>query len=310
MQNNLFNPEIYSGLRKPLLEASTLPAWCYSSEDFYQREIGQIFPGNWQFAGHISQLADPSQYICHEGIGGSVVVMRTQDHGIKAFANSCRHRGSRLLSDRGSCKSIVCPYHSWVYQTDGKLIRTPGMEEVVGFNKDEFPLLELALETLGGFIFVHYQTPDSSLKDYLGNLAAMLETHRSTEMQFVHSIDFDINSNWKLLAENALEAYHTGTVHRKTLGQQEFCPIDRTANWTGLLVKDEHSVATMPGDSKPFPHIKGLDNEASRGTYFTLLFPSTQLVFAQDCMWWLALKPEAVDRTRLTLARISHQGAG
>jgi hypothetical protein len=57
----------------------------------------------------------------------------------------------------------------------------------------------------------------------------------------------------------------------------------------------------MPGDSKPFPHIKGLDNEASRGTYFTLLFPATQLVFAQDCMWWLTFKPEAVDRTRLTL---------
>jgi len=111
-----------------------------------------------------------------------------------------------------------------------------------------------------------------------------------------------INSNWKLLAENALEAYHTGSVHQKTLGQQESSPIETTKNWTGLLVKDENSVGTMPGDSKPFPHISGLSEEARSGTYFTMLFPATQLVFAQDCMWWLAIKPIAVDRTQLTLS--------
>ena len=68
-----------------------------------------------------------------------------------------------------------------------------------------------------------------------------------------------------------------------------------------MLVEDEHSVATLPGDDKPFPHIEGLGAEAASGAWFTLLYPSTQLVFAQDCLWWLAFRPLAVDRTQLTI---------
>jgi hypothetical protein len=90
-------------------------------------------------------------------------------------------------------------------------------------------------------------------------------------------------------------------VHRDTLGQQDSRAIETVGQWTGLLVEDENSVATLPGADKPFAHIKGLGSEAAAGACFTLLYPSTQLVFAQDCMWWLAFQPEAVDRTRLTI---------
>lgn len=302
MYDNLIQPETSDAVRKPLLEASTLPAHCYTSEEFHQREIEQIFLANWQLAGRMEQVSEPGQYFCYEGIGGSVIIMRSKGDEVNAFANSCRHRGSRLLSGSGKCQRILCPYHSWVYQLDGKLMQTPGMDEILNFDKEEFPLIEVALATWGGFIFINYQAPRSSLMDYLGNIPAKFNAHQSVKMRHVHSIEFDIKSNWKLLAENALEAYHTGSVHRKTLGQQVSSPIETTTNWTGLLVKDENSVGTMPNDNKPFPHIKGLSEEASSGTYFTMLFPATQLVFAQDCMWWLALRPLAVDRTRLTLS--------
>ena len=120
-------------------------------------------------------------------------------------------------------------------------------------------------------------------------------------MRLVGKLDFEINSNWKLLAENSLEAYHTGSVHRETLGQQDSRPVSTLGNWTGLLVEDEHSVATLPGNGNPFPFIDGLGEEARAGACFTLLYPSTQIVFAQDCIWWLAFKPVAVDRTELSI---------
>lgn len=175
------------------------------------------------------------------------------------------------------------------------------MQETRNFDPAEYALLELPLATWDGFIFVHYGSPLSSLSSYLGDMREKFASHRCADMRHVGSIEFDINANWKLLAENALEAYHTGTVHRATLGPQASSAFTTTGNWTGLLVEDERSVATMSEEAKPFPHIDGLDDDAIRGAYFTMLFPSTQLVFAQDCMWWLTFSPLAVDRTRLTL---------
>ena len=93
----LFSANTYVELRKPLLEASTLPPECYTSEDFYQREVERIFLRNWQFVGRAEQLVKPGEFFCYEGLGGSVILMRGRDGEIRAFANSCRHRGSRLL---------------------------------------------------------------------------------------------------------------------------------------------------------------------------------------------------------------------
>lgn len=301
MQNLLFDPATYAAQRKPLLEAATLPPECYTDDAFFEREIERIFMRNWQFVGRVEQVAQAGQFFCYEGRGGSVIVVRARDNRLRAFANSCRHRGSRLLRGHGSCKRIVCPYHSWSYALDGELSGVPGMQQTLDFDMRDYPLLELSLDTWGGFIFIHYGATPASLSGHLGNMPEQFASHRCQDMRFVDSIEFDIKANWKLLAENALEAYHTGSVHRDTLGQQNSRSVETMGNWTALLVEDEASVATMPGREKPFPHIQGLDPEARCGAFFTLLFPSTQLVFAQDCMWWLAFRPETVDRTRLTL---------
>jgi len=297
----LFSAASYLELRKPLLEASTLPAECYTSEIFYQREIERIFLRNWQFVGRVEQLDSPGRFFCYQGPGGSVIVIRGRDGEIRAFANSCRHRGSRLLQGSGSCKRIVCPYHGWAYRLDGRLVGTPGMEQTRDFDAADYPLLPLSLATWDGFIFIHYQSEPAPLAQHLGNISQKFGAHRCQDMRLVGSLEFEIDSNWKLLAENALEAYHTGSVHRETLGQQDSRSIETVGLWTGLLVEDENSVATLPGADKPFAHIEGLGAEAASGAYFTLLYPSTQFVFAQDCMWWLAFQPEAVDRTRLTI---------
>ncbi len=297
----LFAAEGYAEVRRPLLEASTLPPHCYTDDAFFRREIERVFRAHWQFAGREEQLEGPGSYFCHDGPGGGVIIIRDSGGEVRAYANSCRHRGARLLQGSGSCKRIVCPYHSWSYGLDGALLGTPGMQQVRGFDNGDFPLLELAVECWDGFIFVHHQPSPPPLAEHLGSMPARFAGHGCASMRLAGELHFDIAANWKLLAENALEAYHTGSVHRETLGQQQARAIDTAGNWTGLLVEDEQSVATLPGEDNPFPYIGGLDEEALSGAFFTMLYPATQFVFAQDCMWWLSFAPVAVDRTRLTI---------
>jgi len=301
MPNSMFAAESYRELRRPLLEASGLPPVCYTSTEFYEREVERIFRQHWQFVGREEQLPEIGSYFCYDGPAGPVIILRSSRGKIRAFANSCRHRGARLLNGNGDCTRIVCPYHAWTYRLDGRLIGTPGMQQTIDFESADFPLLELPVSSWGGFVFIHYQASPAALLDHLGNMPDRFDDHGASQMRLVGKLDFEINSNWKLLAENALEAYHTGSVHRETLGQQESRPVQTAGNWTGLLVEDEYSVATLPGDGNPFPFIGGLGDEAAAGAYFTMLYPSTQLVFAQDCMWWLAFTPVAVDRTQLSI---------
>jgi len=299
MLDELFAADSYREVRKPLLEASTLAPHCYTSGVFFQREMARIFRRQWQFVGREEQLDSPGSYFCHDGPGFSAIILREAGGEIRAFFNSCRHRGARLLEGSGNCKRIVCPYHSWTYQTDGRLTGTPGMQEAQAFDPSDYSLLELRVSSWQGFVFVHPNPDPPSLADHLGNMPEIFNGHNCAQMQLVGELEFDIDCNWKLLVENALEAYHTGSVHRDSLGQHQSRPIDSLDDCTGLLVEEERSVATLPGADKPFAHIEGLGTDARSGAFFTMLYPSTQLVFAQDCMWWLAFSPIAVDRTHL-----------
>lgn len=127
-----FAADAYTQIRKPLLEAETLPHWCYTSSEFFQHECNKIFLKSWQFVCRVDEIPKAGNYLCFDGLGGSVILVRADDKTIKAFANSCRHRGSRLLAGEGQCTRIVCPYHSWVYDVDGSLLNTPGMEDSKG----------------------------------------------------------------------------------------------------------------------------------------------------------------------------------
>ena len=293
--------EDLENLRKPLQHASSLPGRFYTDNQVFQQEVTEIFSHNWLFVCRESDLSEPGQFVSYESVPGPAVVVRARDGELRAFANSCRHRGSKLLDGSGQCARIVCPYHSWVYNLDGQLIGAPGMDGVEGFDKTDYPLHSIALDTWGGFVFINFDDHCQPLASHLGNFTALFAQHDPANLVRVHSLEFDVQSNWKLLAENALEAYHTGTVHRETLGQQASRPLDCRGSWTGLLVEDEASVGSMPGDPNPFPHLQGLDEVARSGTFFTMVYPSTQFVFAQDCSWWLDLKPVAVDRTKVTL---------
>jgi phenylpropionate dioxygenase-like ring-hydroxylating dioxygenase large terminal subunit len=92
----------------------------------------------------------------------------------------------------------------------------------------------------------------------------------------VRRLDYEVACNWKLLVENAMEEYHTGTVHHASLGQQYAVQEDTRGHWDAIHIPQETSIAVLPGEAAPFPPVPGLTGRAARGTYFTMLHPATQ----------------------------------
>ena len=99
---DLFEPDVYTGVRRSLLEATTLPPHCYTSPEFYQREVSNIFMKCWNLIGRVDYVKNPGDYFTRTLVGNSIIVMRGDDGKIRAFANSCRHRGAKLLEGEGS----------------------------------------------------------------------------------------------------------------------------------------------------------------------------------------------------------------
>jgi len=133
--SHLLEPAHYAAVRLPVDRAETLPAWCYGSAEFYARESGRIFMLGWHFVGRADLVAASGDYLTADTPGGPLVLLRDAGGCLGVFANTCRHRGARLFDGGGSCRTIVCPYHSWTHGPDGGLLGAPGMHDRPGFDR-------------------------------------------------------------------------------------------------------------------------------------------------------------------------------
>lgn len=296
-----FDPRHYAGVRRPLLEAETLPAWCYASEAFYRREVERIFLKAWNFVGRTDVVPRPGDYITFDFAGVPVLLIRGRDRELRAFANVCRHRGTRLLDGAGNATSIKCPYHSWVYDTTGALEIAPQMEDTVGFDKRAYGLSPIRLESWGGFLFICFDPKAESLAAWLGDLPDVLACYGMDDLVCTRRLEYDLACNWKVYVENAMESYHVPTVHGGTLQRQRRDinpPIPSNGQYCGLYTRHKGSRALLAGETG-FPYIASLTGPAAEGTYYPLIYPSTMLGCTYDCVWWLELHPMGPRRTKL-----------
>lgn len=190
----------------------------YTDPAVLEREYERIFEAVWLFVAHESELAEPGDFVTTVLAGTPILVTRDHDRRLRAFYNTCRHRGSLVCEDeRGHCGAFRCPYHSWVYSLQGELVSLPGEEayDGTGFQKEHFPLLELACDSALGLVFVHLGDDPPALADWLG--PEILEVLRKPlgHADFVvterHADQLAVN--WKVFAENARDGYHVPFVH-------------------------------------------------------------------------------------------------
>jgi len=283
-----------------VLSASALPGKMYTSAAIFAAEVRHIHLRNWFFIGLAGEVPNPGDYRAIETVGGPVVLLRDQHGELRAFANCCRHRGSLLLTGSGNVRAVRCPYHAWTYRLDGSLLTAPAMDRTEGFDKQAHSLAPLRLEQWDGLVFLNFDASAAPLVEHLGDLPDRLGCYGFADMVCTWRHEIECRCNWKMLVENALEAYHTGTVHAATVGAQREAIVPTSGDWVCLRVLSDRSVAVL-ADQPPFPPIEGLSPEAQRGTYFTMILPTSQLACAQDCMWWLAMRPLAPDRTVVSL---------
>lgn len=305
----MFDPRTYDGIRKPAIEAWTLPPHCYTSPEFYKAEVKHLFMKVWNFLGRADRIPKPGDYFSVDYVGIPILVLRDRDGSVKAFANSCRHRGARLvdgeLIDRiGNTRGFKCPYHSWVYGLGGELKGCPGMEQTVGFDKKDFGLVPVRLEMWGGFIFVNFDDHAPPLLEYLGDLPEVLKPYDCENLVTTRISVFDIACNWKIHIENAMEEYHLPAVHGQTLNLLKFEHFDVPAKGAWMAIRERHSGtrALLEEDRHhAFPVIPGIHGHAAEGTNYVCINPSTMLGMTIDTVWYIELHPMGPERTRVVV---------
>jgi choline monooxygenase len=298
----LFDSALYASTRRPVMQAETLPPAAYTSDEFYAREVERIFMGEWNFMGRADQIPNPGDYFAADYVGVPLLVARDRAGVLRAFSNSCRHRGSAIAEGEGNCRTFACPYHGWVYGLDGALLSAAHMEKAAGFDPKQYGLVPIRLETWAGFLFASFSHEAPSLATYLGDLPQKLASYRLDDMVVVRRKSFEIACNWKLFVENAMEELHIATVHRKTIQQhtpmETHEPEEARGQYCALFSTHEGSMALLKGDVG-FPEIPSRRGKAATGTYFVMLYPSTMLGVTSDCMWYLELRPLGPRRTLL-----------
>ena len=197
-------------------ESFTLPARFYRNPDIYELEKDAIFYRHWWYAGHKSQIAEPGDFLTTQIHDQSIVVTHGRDGALRAFYNVCQHRGHELVKGCGHASVLSCPYHAWTYELDGRLRAARNTDGMANFDRKNFALKPVQVELFCGFVFVNLDPQATSLKSQTQGLEDEIRHYcpQVDEFVFAHRHTYEVESNWKVLADNFLECYHCHTAHK------------------------------------------------------------------------------------------------
>jgi len=300
---NLFDPELYREVRKPLDEAAGLPPACYHDDAFHRRELQRIFERGWVMVGRVDRVERPGDWFTVAFGRCRLIVCRDEGGKLHALANACRHRGAPLVEGAGNARTLSCPYHAWTYGLDGALLGAPGMKESRDFRLEDYPLHAVRIGTWGGFVFVCLSPSTPPLERWLGDLPQRLAMYGFERMRTARRVEYDVACNWKVWVENFMEGYHIPTVHRTTLSRQKAVNIPEDpgrGEYTAIYERHEGTRALLQGDTG-FEAIETLSGESSQGSRFILVYPATMLAIATDTMWSFEAHPQGPTRTTIVL---------
>jgi phenylpropionate dioxygenase-like ring-hydroxylating dioxygenase large terminal subunit len=189
-------------------EAYTDPKWAAA-------DLHAIFARTWQWVCHVESLAASGSYVTATIAGMPIAVVRDGDRSLRAFYNVCKHRAHELLSGSGATRSIVCPYHAWVYGLDGQLKGARRADRMDTFEKSEICLSQVQVEEFGGFVYVNLDATARPLGEQAGDLAGEIEHWAPDVTDLTHAkrLAYDVKSNWKNVIDNFLECYHCHIAH-------------------------------------------------------------------------------------------------
>jgi choline monooxygenase len=318
--------ETYAATRRPVSLAETLLPEAYTSDAFFAIERERVFACSWVAVGCTAQLRQPGDVLVAEVAGRSIFVVRKQDGTLRAFYNVCRHRGTRLLGtgERRVKRFIRCPYHSWAYDHDGTCVGTPlftgsdippdqqaafDMQDAAAFDRADYGLLPVAVDAWGPLVFVNLEAEPEPLAHHLGDLPDRTAGYRLDEWEIARTAEYEIEANYKLVAENFTEYYHLPWVHP---GLVKVSPMDAHHRWqgTGMYV----GFCTSPiapdtdegGWQSGLEPISGLDDVDATSARFIWLFPGVAVNILPNHLFIILVRPVAPGLTHETTYLLTH----
>jgi glycine betaine catabolism A len=195
--------------RKP---GYSLPQALYNDADVFEFDLEAIWRRSWLLAATEADLPRDGSYLATNVAATPVVILRDRDGVVRAFHNSCRHRGGQICGEgKGKSNRLVCPYHKWTYELTGELVSATRMDE--GFDPADFPLVPIACEVLEGVIYLCLSENAPDFAPFREAFAPLLAPHQLSKAKLAYECSVMEKGNWKLVMENARECYHCATGH-------------------------------------------------------------------------------------------------
>ncbi len=199
------------------LEPAAIRPEVYFDPEVHRLEVEKIWRRVWQMACREEQVPEVGDSIIYEVADASLIVVRTAPGEIRAFHNSCLHRGTQLRTKAGRVRQFKCPFHGMTWNIDGSLREIPCVWDFPDVDTAEFRLPEAQVAAWGGFVFVNLDPDAPPLEDYLQDLPWHFEAWPLQERYIAAHAVRVLPCNWKVALEAFIEAYHTVAVHPQLL---------------------------------------------------------------------------------------------
>ena len=196
-------------------EGWSLPGWLYYDPEYFAVEMERVIRPSWQIVCHTNEIPEAGDWRMLELLGESVILVRGQDGEVRAFANVCRHRGSRIIEGSAGCsKRLVCPYHAWSYGLDGRLLGVPKRSDYGFVDWARLGLVPVELGVWRGFAFIRLESGGPSVAQMMAPYEAELAPYRLEELQAIGRVTLRPRPvNWKNVADNYSDALHIKVAH-------------------------------------------------------------------------------------------------
>ncbi len=329
MRERFAEEATYAATRRHLTVARTLVPDAYTSEEFFALEQTRVFGRGWVAVGAGARLREPGDALVADVGGRSIFVIRTRAGELRAFYNVCRHRGTRLLqSDETKVNRFIrCPYHSWAYDHEGTCIGTPmftgseipddqraifQMGDRV-FDRADYGLLSVAVEAWGPLVFVNLSADPTPLSEHLGDLPDRSAGYRLSEWSIARVGEYEINANYKLIAENFMEYYHLPWIHP---GLVKVSPIEAHYRWQGRGMYSGFCTTPIASDTDAggwgngLAPIGGLSEDDAVSARFAWVFPNVAINILPNHLFIIHAKPINPRLTFETTYLLTHPDAG
>lgn len=310
MSGAILTPAELAAIRREYRGASLLPGRTYHDPSILEWEREHVVRRDWLMVAREEDVPEPTSFRLLAVDGEDVILVRGRDGTVRAFYNVCRHRGTAVEErDCGKAVRFQCPYHAWIYDLEGRLVRAKHTEDLEDFSLETFGLHEIPVASWQGFLFLNLsEGPVTPLSDQLGDLVEQLARFDFTSLRSAKRIEYDVAANWKLIAENYSECYHCPGVHPQL---NALTPYDLGGDftpggaWQGGWMELVGGAETMAldgghGSRGGRPPMCGITSEDEARVYYYVLWPLAFLSIHPDYLLVHRLEPVAPGRTRVT----------